>query len=61
MTEIIVMPVVTTQDNINIQREGEEYFRKLEYLLSNGYKVTHLTSSALNGALYNTYVLEKEI
>lgn len=60
MTEIIVTPVVTTVGNENIQKEGENLNIQLRSLLAEGYKVTHLASAEFNGALYNTYVLEKE-
>lgn len=60
MTEVIVIPVVTTQGNQNIIKEGKQLSSNLDVLLSRGYKITHLASAEFNGALYNTYVLEKE-
>lgn len=59
MTEIITVPVVTTKDNFEVIKEGEKINARLTYLLTNGYKITHLASSEFNGALYNTYILEK--
>lgn len=61
MTEIITMPVVTTEANSKIIKEGEKINARLTYLLTDGYKITHLVSSEFNGALYNTYILEKNV
>lgn len=61
MTEIITIPVVTTQDKQTIIEEGKKLSSYLEELLTRGYRITHLASAEFNGALYNTYVLEKEI
>lgn len=59
VTEIIIMPVITTGDNSKVIKEGTETNKRLTQLLTDGYKITHLASSEFNGALYNTYILEK--
>lgn len=61
MTEVIVIPVVTKQGNQAIIEEGKQLSSQLDTLLCRGYKITHLASAEFNGALYNTYVLEKDL
>lgn len=65
MTQVITIATVISMSlgaevAEELTKEGIKSKSYLEKLFAEGYKVTHLTSTVLNGVIYNTYVLVKE-
>ena len=54
---VVTVPVYCTQDMQNKDVEG---LKKLNIYLKEGYVVTHITSSAINGNMFVYHWLEKE-
>lgn len=59
-TKLITVPAVFVSGNRLLQEESEKITKELNSILENGYKITLMSSAAVNNTLYVSYVLVKD-